>query len=274
LGTLGGRGIPAVAELSGFDAAIVLPDAPTESTVRALTWAAFVGAGQTCVAVKRVYVVGDPEPWADALAESAQAIRVGDPSASDTDMGPLISAEARDSFDRVVRSAIEAGARLLGGGKPIPGPGWFYPPTVLLAQTSEPESRLAGCFGPIVLVRGMPDVEAAIAAANASSFGLAASVWGRNLRQARAIASRLEAGMVSVNTAVAPSAHAAAPFGGCKGSGFGRVHGSLGLREFAQPQVLHARRAGGFQPHLFPYSDRMLQLFALYRRAFHRAHKS
>ena len=66
------RGIPAVAELSGFDPAIVLPDAPLESTADALTWAAFVGAGQTCVAVKRVYVVGDPAPWAEALAEAGR----------------------------------------------------------------------------------------------------------------------------------------------------------------------------------------------------------
>ena len=80
LAELGRRGIPAVAELSGFDAAIVLPDAPLDATARALAWASFVGAGQTCVAVKRVYVVGDPAPWADALAARARALRVGDPA--------------------------------------------------------------------------------------------------------------------------------------------------------------------------------------------------
>ncbi len=81
LAELGRRGIPALAELSGFDAAVILPDAPLDSTTRALTWASFVGAGQTCVAVKRVYVVGDPRPWAEALAERARSLRVGDPAA-------------------------------------------------------------------------------------------------------------------------------------------------------------------------------------------------
>ncbi len=88
LAALGARGIPAVAELSGFDPAIVLPDAPRQSTVRALTWAAFVGCGQTCVAVKRVYVVGDPGPWAEAFAAQARALKVGDPARPETDVGP------------------------------------------------------------------------------------------------------------------------------------------------------------------------------------------
>src|SRR5205085_1352966 len=81
LGELGARGIPAIAELSGFDPAIVLPDAPRESTARALTWSAFVGSGQTCVAVKRVYVVGEAAPWAEPIADRARALRVGDPGA-------------------------------------------------------------------------------------------------------------------------------------------------------------------------------------------------
>jgi acyl-CoA reductase-like NAD-dependent aldehyde dehydrogenase len=269
LGELGRRGIPAVAELSGFDAAIVLPDAPLEPTARILTWAAFVGAGQTCIAVKRVYPVDDPRPWAEALADRARSLRVGDPGAGEVDVGPLISESARERFDRTVRSAVEAGARVLAGGSSRTGPGWFYEPTVLLAETAEAESRLAGVFGPVVLVRGVPDADSAVAAANASPFGLAASVWGRDPRAARAVADRLQAGMVGINEAVTPSAHAPAPFGGTKASGFGRVHGALGLREFAQPQVIHARRPGGFRPQLFPYSDRLGRALALYRRLFH-----
>src|SRR5205823_10056499 len=89
LGALAARGVPAVAELSGFDPAVVLPDAPIGPTVKALTWAAFVGAGQTCVGVKRVLVVGDPAPWAGALAASARALRVGDPAAGNVDVGPM-----------------------------------------------------------------------------------------------------------------------------------------------------------------------------------------
>jgi len=151
----------------------------------------------------------------------------------------------------------------------LPGPGWFYPPTVLEAATAGPEEVLAGAFGPVVLVRAVPTIEAAIEAANASRFALAASVWGRDLRQARAVARQLEAGMVSINDAVTPGAHAAAPFGGIKDSGFGRTRGALGLLEFAQPRTMQFRSAGGLRPHLFPYRERQEWLLALYRWIVH-----
>ena len=270
LGELGRRGIPALAELSGFDAAIVLPDAPLESTADALAWAAFVGAGQTCIGVKRLLVVGDPTPWAEALVRKARSLRVGDPSRGDIDVGPMISEAARARFDASIREAEAAGARLLAGGRPIEGDGWFYEPTVLLADDPEPEGRLAGCFGPVVVVRGVASGDEAVASANDSPYGLAASVWGRDLREARRLAGRLEAGMVSINDAVAPSAHAAAPFGGVKASGFGRTKGVLGLREFAQPQTITTRGPGGFRPQVFPYSDRLARLMRGYIRFFHR----
>jgi acyl-CoA reductase-like NAD-dependent aldehyde dehydrogenase len=271
LSLLGARGIPAVAELSGFDPAIILPDAPRHATVKALTWAAFVGCGQTCVAVKRVYVVGDATPWAEALASQAKALNVGDPCREEIDLGPMISEAARARFDGMIKSAVQAGARTLTGGTALAGPGWFYAPTVLAADNPEAEEALAGAFGPVILVRGVADTAAAVAAANASRFALGASVWGRNRKLARSLARQLQAGMVCVNEAVTPTAHAAAPFGGCKASGYGRTHGSLGLREFTSPRVLFDRRAGGFRPQLFPYSKtRTLERFlAAYLRMFH-----
>ncbi|MGZ3355952.1 MAG: aldehyde dehydrogenase family protein, partial [Isosphaeraceae bacterium] len=269
---LGARGIPAVAELSGFDAAIIWPDAPLHSTVGALTWAAYVGCGQTCVAVKRVYVIGDARPWAEEFSARARALEVGDPARPATDIGPMITASARERFDRQIKDAIRAGARVLAGATSLSGPGWFYAPTVLQAETAEAETALAGAFGPVVLLRGVTDVDAAVAATNSSNFALGASVWTRNSSAARHLASRLQAGMVSINDAVTPAAHAGAPFGGCKASGFGRTHGALGLREFAQPQVLFQRRPGGFRPQLFPYgrSSTVERFLAVYRRVFHR----
>ncbi len=269
LAELGRRGIPALAELSGFDAAIVLPDAPLGSTSKALTWASFVGAGQTCVAVKRAYVVGDPVPWAEALAEGAKALRVGDPATRAVDVGPMISTEARDRFHATIERAVEAGARILAGGRPVEGPGSFYSPTVLVSESSEAEAVLAGCFGPVVLVRGFADENSAVEAANAGPFGLSGSVWGRDLRRARSVALRMEAGTVAINEAVTTSAHAAAPFGGCKASGFGRIRGVAGLRELAQTRVIHVRKPGGFRPHLFPYGDLMPKILSAYRRIFH-----
>ncbi len=270
LAALAARGIPAVAELSGFDPAVVLPGAPLDFTARSLVWGAFVGAGQTCVSVKRVYVVGDATAWADALAARARALRMGDPAGGDVDLGPLISEPARDRFHATVRAAVSAGAEVLSGGSPRPGPGWFYPPTVLSATTDLPERELAGVFGPVVVVRGVPDVEAAVAAANASHFGLSASVWSGDGKAARAVAGRLSAGMVMVNDVVAPTMHASAPFGGTKSSGFGRTHGPIGLHEFTQTQTSYSRRAGSFRPHIFPYGSGSVEPFLrLYRRLFH-----
>lgn len=274
LGTLGALGIPAVVELAGFDAAVVLPDAPLDATVRALTWAAFIGAGQTCVAIKRVIVVGDPAPWAEAMAAAAARLRVGDPAGGDVDVGPMIHRDARDKFEATIAAAEATGAKRMAGGRALAGPGSFFAPTVLVAtdpaRVDAIQATLAGCFGPVVLIRGVEDDEAAIAAANSSGFGLAASVWGRDRGRAARVAERLEVGSVAINDAVTPSAHAAAPFGGCKASGFGRVRGVLGLRELAQPQVIHTRRPGGFRPHLFPSSPRLLKIMRTYRWIWHR----
>ncbi len=273
LAALGARGIPGLAELSGFDPAIVLPDAPRESTVRALTWASFVGCGQTCVAVKRAYIVGDSSPWAEALASGAKALRVGDPTAPGVDIGPMISAEARDRLKAMIASSVAAGGRLRAGGEPAgdPAAGAFLSPAVLEADDDAAEDALAGAFGPVVVVRGFPDEDAAIAAANRGPFALAASVWGRDRRRAGAVARRLQAGMVTINDAVTPTAHASAPFGGGKASGYGRTKGPIGLREFLQPQAILARSPGGFRPQLFPYDAMPLlrRFFAFYRRLFH-----
>ncbi len=121
----------------------------------------------------------------------------------------------------------------------------------------------------MVLVRSASTAEAAVASANGSAFGLSASVWGRDLKRARAVARSLVAGMVAINDAVTPAAHAAAPFGGVKASGFGRTRGALGLDEFLQPQTLHVRRPGGIRPQHFPYTGRLEMLLKIYRRLFH-----
>lgn len=270
LGALASRGIPSVAELSGFDPAIVLPDAPRDATVRALTWGAFVGAGQTCVSVKRAYIIGNATPWVEALAAAASALRQGDPSREAVDVGPMISESARQRFHDRIQAAVQAGATIVSGGAPLSREGWFYAPTVLTAKTDAVEPILEGVFGPVVLVRGVGDIDAAVRAANSSVFGLAASVWGTDRRRLRSVAERLQAGLVTLNDVITPAGHASAPFGGTKASGFGRTHGVLGLREFTFPQAVIGRRGpGGFRPQLFPYRQGMERLLSWYVRFFH-----
>ena len=183
----------------------------------------------------------------------------------------MISESARARFHRTIQAAIDAGAERLAGGALLPGPGWFYPPTVLRADTRAPEEALAGAFGPVVLVRGVASADAAVDAANASPFGLAASVWGRDLRAARAVARRLEAGMVAVNEAVTTAGHAAAPFGGVKASGFGRTKGALGLRNSPSPRPSTSAARGDSAPTCFPTAGTLERLLKIYRMFFHRA---
>jgi succinate-semialdehyde dehydrogenase/glutarate-semialdehyde dehydrogenase len=171
----------------------------------------------------------------------------------------------------MIQATVAAGAEVLAGGRAIDGDGSFYEPTVLLGRTAEAERALEGAFGPVVLVRGFADVDEAVAAANGSEMALAASVWGADRTAAEGVARRVTAGTVGVNEAVTPAASAAAPFGGFKASGHGRTHGAIGLREFAAPQVLFKRRAGGFRPQLVPHGDGRLVagFLRFYRRLFH-----
>ena len=156
----------------------------------------------------------------------------------------------------MIRAAIDAGAIVLAGGEPLDGPGHFYPPTVLLANSPGPEDALAGAFGPVVVVRGVSDPRGGRRrreprALSRSPRASGAAIDGRPADWPR----MLHAGMVTINDAVTPTAHASAPFGGSKSSGFGRTKGPIGLLEFAQPQVVFERSVGGFRPQLFPYSS-------------------
>ncbi|WP_169978788.1 aldehyde dehydrogenase family protein [Tautonia rosea] len=273
LEALGSNGIPGVVELSGFDAAVVLPDAPEGRTMAALRWSSFLGAGQACMSVKRVFLVDRPaEAWAETFAGLADALRIGDPKQPDVDLGPLISDRARDAVHDQVRAALAAGARVLAGGGPVEGPGSFYRPTVLLAHRGDeaPERALEGIFGPVVIVREVANDREAIEAVNASRFGLSASVWGRNRRRARTLADQLDVGVVGINEATTFFAHASAPAGGVKASGFGRVHGAEGLIEMTSPRTVVARSINAPRPQVFPYSNRLERVLRLYRRIVHR----
>ena len=228
------RGIPAVAErASGFDPAIILPDAPRRSDGPGADLGGVRGRGQTCVAVKRVYVVGDAGPWAEALAGKARGAPRGRPGERPDDLGPMISAAARDRFHPTIKAAVGRGAR--------PGRRDDRPGRVVLSADGPPgrdgggRDRAGRCVRPGRARPGRPGRERG----RRGRQRQAPSARGERLgprRRPRGAGTPAGGGDGRGERGRHPSAHAAAPFGGCKASGFGRTRGTLGLREFTCPR--------------------------------------
>lgn len=224
-------------ELGGNDAGIVLPDADPKAIAEGLFWGAFINNGQTCAALKRLYVHDSIyEETCAALVEYARAVPVGDGLDPTSVLGPVQNKNQLGIVKDYVEDAKAKGGRILLGGRSVAGPGNFYPVT-LVADVDH------GCklvdleqFGPALPIIRYATVEEAIAKANDSSAGLGGSVWGSDLAQARAVASRLECGSVWINKhgAIQPNA----PFGGVKQSGFGVEFGVEGLKEFTTIQTV------------------------------------
>jgi acyl-CoA reductase-like NAD-dependent aldehyde dehydrogenase len=230
---------PVLLELGGKDPAIVCRDADLDRAARGLVWGAFMNAGQTCVSVERVYVEA---PVAEAfvaklLAETRQ-IRVGDPLAGEVDMGPMTLARQRDLVEEHVADAVERGARVLTGGERLPGPGFFYPPTILMDVDHTMRVMREETFGPVLPIMTVADIDTAVRLANDSEYGLTASGWTRNPRTALRLQREIRAGVVTINDCVSSLAEPAAPYGGVGHSGIGRAHGVLGLREMTQSRFV------------------------------------
>jgi succinate-semialdehyde dehydrogenase / glutarate-semialdehyde dehydrogenase len=220
-----------VLELGGSDPFIVMPSANFEEAVGTAVKARIANNGQSCIAAKRFLV---HESIADRFEVEfvmrMEALKVGDPLDPATELGPLSSRTAVEDLQRDVQKSIDAGARLLTGGKPLAGAGSFYPPTVL---ADIPEGSPAYCeefFGPVASLFRVRDAEEAIRIANDTRFGLGASVWTRDPAEQNRFIDGLEAGIVFINKMVASDPRV--PFGGVKKSGFGRELGAFGIREF------------------------------------------
>lgn len=227
-------------ELGGNDPAIVLDDAPVAATAAQIYSAAMVNSGQVCMAIKRVYVPDALyDEMCDGLAALARAAIVGDGLAADTQLGPL---QNEDQFARA-KAFLDNGARdgtVIAGGTALPGPGYFIAPTII--RDIDPDARLVHeeQFAPILPVLRYANLDAAIAAANDSEFGLGASVWGADIERATAVARRVAAGTVWVNTHLALDPEV--PYRGSKQSGFGAEFGREGLEEFTQARIINVQR--------------------------------
>jgi succinate-semialdehyde dehydrogenase/glutarate-semialdehyde dehydrogenase len=220
-----------VLELGGSDPFIVTPSADLDAAVKSAVAARIVNNGQSCIAAKRFIVVeAVADAFTKAFVERMAGLKVGDPMLDDTDVGPLATAAIRDELHEQVRETVSRGAEVLLGANPLPGPGWYYAPTVLTDIPPGSPARELELFGPVASIFRVPSVDAAIALANDSPFGLGASAWTTDPVEAEQFARGLEAGSVFINGMVASDPRY--PFGGVKQSGYGRELGSWGLREF------------------------------------------
>jgi succinate-semialdehyde dehydrogenase/glutarate-semialdehyde dehydrogenase len=230
---LAGRALkPVVLELGGSDPYLVLADADVELAATTAATARMQNTGQSCIAAKRFIVVEEAyDAFLATFVAAVEAMQVGDPTQESTQIGPLSSATARETLADQVTRAVAAGARVVAGGNPLPGPGAFYEPTVLTDIEDDNPCWQEEVFGPVAPVRRVADADEAVERANHSDFGLAASVWTRDPVTAGNIADRLQAGQVFVNGMVASNPRF--PFGGIKDSGFGRELGTEGFTAFA-----------------------------------------
>ena len=227
-----GRAIKkAVLELGGSDPFIVGASADLASAARAAVTSRIINNGQSCIAAKRFFCV---EPVAAEFYErflaGMRSLRVGDPMDPATDVGPLATRAIRDELHGQVQLTVARGATCVLGGEPVDAPGFYYQPTVLRDVPNDSPAAADELFGPVAAFFRVPDMETAIAAANSSKFGLAASIWTGDAEEAARSAAALECGTVFVNGVVASDPRF--PFGGVKASGYGRELGVWGLREF------------------------------------------
>jgi succinate-semialdehyde dehydrogenase len=226
-----------VMELGGSDAFIVCEDADIPKAVAAGTKGRFTNAGQVCLAAKRFILVEKiAEEFEELFVAQAKAIRVGDPMDPANHMGPMARTDLRDSLHQQVEGSIARGARVLCGGKPVEGQGAFYPPTVLSAVTPGMPAFDEETFGPVATITRVPNIDAAVDAANASQFGLSGNLWTSDVALARKIARDLNTGGVFINGVTASDPRV--PVGGVKNSGYGRELSHFGALAFVNPQTV------------------------------------
>jgi len=218
-------------ELGGKAPAIVFPDADIESMARALTLGATYNTGQDCTAATRVYAQKDIyQDVVDSLADTMAKVKVGDPWASNTDIGPVVSAEHLDRIHGFVARAQQAGATISAGGERLDTRGNYYPPTLIIDAKQESEIVQGEVFGPVLVVVPFEDETNAIHLANDSQFGLASSVWTNDVSRALRVSQQIEAGVTWVNDHLPIASEA--PHGGVKRSGFGKDMSHESLLEY------------------------------------------
>jgi len=225
---------PSVMELGGSDPSVVLSDADLEEAADGISLMRIINAGQSCIAAKRI-IVEEPvyEKMIDLLKDRFEKLKMGDPKNESTDIGPIARKDLRDDLHDQVQASVREGARLVLGGEIPKGKGFYYPVTMLADVKPEMTASCEETFGPIAAVMKAKDATEALQLANATQYGLAASIWTEADRGAE-MASEIESGQVTVNGIVKTDPRL--PSGGVKRSGFGRELGPHGIKMFVNTQ--------------------------------------
>jgi len=224
-------------ELGGNAPFLVFDDADVDDAVEGALIAKMRNIGEACTAANRFHVAeGVADEFASKLAERMGSLKVGRGTEPDVKVGPLIDDDQRGKVAELVADAADRGAKVLVGGENVSGAGYFYAPTVLSDVPGDARLLDEEIFGPVAPVRGFDSEEEAVAAANATEYGLVAYVYTSNLKRAFRVIEGLETGMVGLNQGIV--SNAAAPFGGVKASGFGREGGKEGIEEYLETKYV------------------------------------
>jgi succinate-semialdehyde dehydrogenase/glutarate-semialdehyde dehydrogenase len=242
---LAGRNLKkSVLEMGGSDPLIVLEDAPLETTLDSALFGRMFATGQCCVGTKRIIVVGEQrgKEFLDGFVQRMAALKAGDPQDPGTTLGPLSSEKSLDMLLNQIALAKQHGGKVATGGKKINRPGFYLEPTVLTHIEQDNPVYTQELFGPVVSFYSVNNEEEAVNLANATPFGLGASIFTVDVERGRKLAEKIETGMVFVNQPVwtAPEL----PFGGVKNSGYGRELSELGFGEFINHKLIHVAPSG------------------------------
>jgi len=220
-----------VLELGGSDPFVVLEDADLNQTAHMAAQSRLLNTGQSCIAAKRFIAVrGIAKKFTELFVEETKAEVIGDPMDYKTTVGPLVSENQRATIYEQVQEASSKGAKILLGGKPIKGKGFFFEPTVISEANHDMRVLNEEVFGPVAPIVVVENEEAAINEANNSDFGLGASIWTNNIDKGTVLAKKIQTGIVSINEMVRSDPRM--PFGGIKSSGIGRELSAFGIKEF------------------------------------------
>ncbi len=261
------RPIPVELELGGKDAFIVLDDAPLERVARAAVWGGLMNAGQMCISAERIFVQSGIYPaFCERVRQLVGELTIGPPE-SECDMGPLTYPQQLEVFRRHVEDAEAKGAHIETGGRRLDRAGFYAPPTLVTDVRPGMAIYDEETFGPVLPVMRFDAIDEAVRLTNEHTYGLNASVWTGSSRVGREVASRLKVGQVHINDVVSPVGNPMLPFGGVRGSGFGRYHGEDGLLAFVNRRAISASPAWWpGEPFWFPYRGKYASARELFTR--------